>query len=109
LNAIRSPEAWKKLRESPVTGAPGRSAEETLAALVAASRLTCEDEAHAALSQDQTLAPCCWLEARVESLLDALEEVVSGGPCDLILEEGRIRIVTREAAYRFWRDWADQK
>jgi len=109
LNAIRSPKAWKKLRELPVTGAPGTTAEKTLAALAASHGLMCVDEAERALSQDATVPPCCWGEARVETLLDALEEVVSGGPCDLILEDDRIRIVTRETADRFWRDWAGQK
>jgi hypothetical protein len=100
LNAVRQPELWKGLASRRLAE-PARSA--SLARVARATGLELDlsraphgDRPHWSFDPDLTGDP--------ESALSAIE----GAECeayDVVLEPGKLRILPRPEAARFWADW----
>jgi HEAT repeat protein len=97
LNAVRSPELWKKLASTPWKGPRLTRCGEALAAIAEQSGLLLDVADRAKRTHAVLIPPGA-------TLLEALETAYAG-PC-WILDGGRLRCVTIWGARDFWRAWA---
>jgi HEAT repeat protein len=99
LSAFRDPDAWRDF-----LGASGRAGALTgFARVDAAFAAEIEKRAGIKIAFEEPGSIDTWGDVR---LVDALLTVASGVP---IVERGRVRIVSQDAAVAFWRDWWKEK
>jgi len=109
LNAIRSPELWSRLRETAAKASWGDSAPQAVLQLAAAAGLEVEDRTNGMLETDFDDFPCCLGKLGARTVAEALERLFAGSGCTVLLDEGRLLILTLEEARRFWDDWVLDK
>jgi HEAT repeat protein len=108
LNALRSPEEWKRLEADSRNGYRDGTDQELIEKMAAQAKLMVEwpkdlsEDIRAGLAVQRSALGWTWDEAL--SIREVLR-VLLPEETDFILESGRLRIVTREAAQSFWRAW----
>lgn len=110
LNALRKPDLWKKLREKTVPGDYKIVGSEMLKLVAKETGMAYDGpEFHVPVS---TAGPAFAWDRTEEPpripLTDALGWC-AGGERDILLEDDRIRVVSRDEARRFWQAWWDEE
>jgi HEAT repeat protein len=108
LNALGQPAAWKRLQARSATGTRDGRNRELAEEVARQAGLAVDWSAHLTPDQVRELAEkrdaASWLwEARM-SVHEVFRYLLPDS-CDFILEAERIRVVTREEAFAFWRAW----
>ena len=110
LNAIRSPDLWRRLAETPLTETLAGTEREVLAEIARRGGLSLEipDILPASialgLEERRTVEP-----DGKRTLLDAMIPLLPRhGMGSVILDEGRCRLVLRSEEWKFWETWSEQ-
>ncbi len=109
LNAIRSPEVWKRLSGKKLAKPLGTHFEKNLGQIAAEAGLSVEPQHERGglvrfAAHGMNALPGA--TAGRSSLLEALEASEHGWYNSVILEGDRLRTLDRDAAVEFWKDWA---
>lgn len=114
LNALRSPDAWKKLGATPSKIDLSGTGTEILVRLAAEAGLTIQfdppplPEARHWLASRQARRTLIFTPPRPSaSVRDVLESVLSYTPFDAILDGDKLRILDRLEAQRDWEQWEE--
>jgi HEAT repeat protein len=102
LNALRGRETWDRLLKKDWTDSLEGTGREILERLAQEAGLPLEWSPKAKADEPHRIEPA-WKRGRW-TLLDALAD--AGSPYGLVLEKDRIRVLEKEEALAFWRDWA---
>jgi hypothetical protein len=108
LNALRSPEEWKRFEAASRNGHRDGIDKELAEKVAAQARLTVEwpkdlpEAVRSSLAERRTADGWKW--DATWSIRDVLRVLIPE-EMDFILEPGRLRVVTRDAAQTFWRAW----
>jgi HEAT repeat protein len=107
LNAIRRPEDWARLTSLPVGGdlrGPRRDVLEALAKKAGKS----VDWSQPWENHGADLAVLCIVQGRRKSVAEALREQMPTG-IEFVVEEDRIRVISRELSSEFWKTWREER
>ena len=108
LNGLRSPDEWKRLEAESRNGYREGSEKELVEELATQAKLTVEwpkdlsEETRRRLAERRS--PDAWKWDMPLTILEVVR-VLLPEDLDVLVEPGRLRVVTREAALAFWRDW----
>ena len=105
LNALRSPESWKRLLGSPAPATVDGTGPERIARLAGVKIDLNAAKGRMARWLDGTGT---WTYLKETSAAQALEQMTRDAPFELILETDRVRIVSRDEAHKFWRAWLEE-
>ena len=107
LNAIRQPEAWKRLSAQEFLESPKSTRGAVLDQIGRDSGMALELPEDPGVGPDWKSAPFAWPFPLTEtfSLLRAVEALAEAAGFEAILERDRIRFVTRTKALEFWKSW----
>jgi len=110
LNAIRSPDLWRRLAETPVMETLKGTEREVLAEIARRGGLSLEIPAFLPASISSRLEERGTVEPDGKrTLLDALIPLLPRyGVGSFILDAGRCRLVLRSEEWKFWETWSEQ-
>ncbi len=110
LNGVKSRGVWSKLHEAALASPIRGTLSEVAAALGQAAGLEVViEESAAAYRQEWVVVGDRGNPRTLLRALEQLQETAGTGYTEIILEEGRIRIVSRKAAEAYWREWWEKE
>jgi HEAT repeat protein len=107
LNALRNPESWKRLRTRVLDRDLPLNPSAIMEWLPRETGLPLIHEPALGVT-DQTWIRNFWTSPVVpkgSTLLEAIEQVMEGSMCELILEKDGLRYLYYQEAWEFWSDW----
>lgn len=104
LNALRRPEAWKRLNGARVSSTSGKTWGEALRNIVATVGFKLDDKSSPSRSVDRILSLPFWAW-EWEGPVTAVVALERHWFMPLVLESDSVRVQDRAENYRFWREW----